>query len=99
MSRTVRNGPARLAPKLKQIRESLGLSQSEMVKRLGAEEIINRTHIANYERGEREPTLPVLLKYSKAANIYLEVLADDSLDLPVGILPCKDKSLGTFYKA
>lgn len=90
MSKTARKGPARLAGKLKQIRESLGLSQSEMVKRLDAEDTINRTHIANYERGEREPTLPILLKYSKVANIYLEILADDSLDLPAE-LPSKIK--------
>jgi transcriptional regulator with XRE-family HTH domain len=93
MSKTARKGPARLAGKLKQIRESLGLSQSEMVKRLEAEDIINRTHIANYERGEREPTLPVLLKYSRVANIYLEVLVDDELNLP-DKLPGEEKSIG-----
>ena len=97
MSKTARKGPARLAAKLKQIREALGLSQSEMVKRLDAEDVINRTHIANYERGEREPTLPILLKYSKVANVYLEVLVDDSLDLPDEI-PNKKKNLGIKVK-
>lgn len=82
-SKRVRNGPARLAEKLKQIRENLGISQSEMVRALGAEEIINRTHIANYERGEREPTLPVLLKYARLAGVSMDVLADDELDLTV----------------
>lgn len=82
MSKPVRRGPARLAEKLKQIREALGLSQSEMVRKLKAEEIITRTHIANYERGEREPTLPILLAYARAANIYVDVLIDDELNLP-----------------
>ncbi len=57
MNKRVRNGPVRLAAKLKQIRERLGFSQSDMVKRLDAEDLINRTQIANYERGERaDPT-------------------------------------------
>lgn len=98
MSKRARNGPLKLATKLKQIRERLALSQSEMVKRLDAEDWINRTHIANYERGEREPTLPILLKYSKTANLYLEVLADDSLDLAAGELPYRDKSPGVSSK-
>lgn len=92
--KTARNGPARLAEKLRQIREGLGLTQSEMVNALNAEDLINRTHIANYERGEREPTLPVLLLYARAANVYLEVLADDSLNLPPGTLPYSEKSEG-----
>lgn len=81
-SKPVRKGPARLAEKLKQIRESLGLSQSEMLTKLVAEEIITRTHIANYERGEREPTLPILLAYARAANVYVDLLIDDELHLP-----------------
>ncbi len=93
MSKPVRKGPVRLAAKLKQIRKCLNVSQSEMVKTLGAEDTINRTHIANFERGEREPTLLVLLKYAKTSNVYLEVLVDDSLNLPTE-LPSKEKSLG-----
>lgn len=90
MSKPVRRGPARLAEKLKQIRESFGLSQSEMVKRLNAEDIITRTHIANYERGEREPTLPILLAYARTANVYMEILVDDELNLP-NKLPSKKR--------
>ncbi len=74
MSKRARNGPVRLAAKLKQIRERLGFSQSDMVKRLDAEDLINRTHIANYERGEREPTLPILLKYAQSANVSANIL-------------------------
>lgn len=80
-AKVVRKGPERLAEKLKQIRENIGVSQSEMVNRLGAEDLINRTHIANYERGEREPILLVLLKYARLANIQMEVLVDDELEL------------------
>lgn len=87
-SKPVRRGPQKLAAKLKRIRESLELSQSEMVRRLGVEELVNRTHIANYERGEREPTLKVLLAYARTANVYMEVLVDDELNLP-DALPSK----------
>ena len=55
-----------------------------MVKRLEAKDVINRTHIANFERGEREPTLLILLKYARSVNISVDVLIDDEVDLPLG---------------
>jgi transcriptional regulator with XRE-family HTH domain len=81
-NKRARHGPQRLAAKLRQIREALKISQTEMASRLGFEELINRTHIANYERGEREPTLPALLRYAQIANVYVDALIDDSVDLP-----------------
>lgn len=85
--------PARLAEKLLQIRDALGLSQNEMLRKLGRDDVFDRTAISYYERGEREPPLPVLLEYARAANVYLEVLVDDSLDLPDKI-PSGRKSEG-----
>ena len=38
--------------------------------------------IHEYEKGTREPPLPVLLRYARLANVYLDVLVDDELDLP-----------------
>jgi DNA-binding XRE family transcriptional regulator len=87
--KVARRGPARLAEKLKAIRLGLGLSQNGMLQKLGFEDEYDRTEIAHYERGNREPTLPVLLAYARAANIFVEVLIDDSLDLPNEI-PSKD---------
>jgi transcriptional regulator with XRE-family HTH domain len=72
----------RLAEKLREIREKLGLSQNEMVSRMGLEGELTREEISAFERGTHEPNLLVLLAYSDAANISLEVLARDSLDLP-----------------
>lgn len=40
-----------------------------------------------------EPPLKVRLRYAEAAGVYLEVLADDGLDLPER-LPCVPKSHG-----
>lgn len=80
--KAARRGPARLAEKLKVVRIGLGLSQNGMLQKLGFAEEYDRTEIAHYERGNREPTLPVLLAYARAANIYMEVLVDDELNLP-----------------
>jgi transcriptional regulator with XRE-family HTH domain len=76
-----RNRPKRLAAKLLQIREALGLSQKQMAKRLG----IYRTHhhISKYERGKAEPFMEVLLAYSHLANVTMEQIIDDAVDLPL----------------
>ena len=74
-----RRRPKRLAEKLKQIREVLGLSQKEMAERLG----IHRTrhHISQYERGKAIPFLEVVLAYSRLANVTMNQIVDDDLDL------------------
>jgi transcriptional regulator with XRE-family HTH domain len=77
-----RRKPERLAEKLRQIRLAFGLSQSEMLKRLEAEDLIAYNEISKYELGLREPTLLVLLQYARAAGVYVDMLIDDSLDLP-----------------
>ncbi|MGA9998343.1 MAG: helix-turn-helix transcriptional regulator [Pyrinomonadaceae bacterium] len=74
--------PERLAEKLRQIRDALGLSQSEMHKRLGVGDSIEFKRISDYELGNREPPLMILLQYARTANVILDVLADDELDLP-----------------
>ena len=74
--------PERLAEKLRQIRLALGLSQTEMLKRLGLDEDMSYARISEYEQGIREPSLLTLLEYSHAAGVHMEVLADDNLDLP-----------------
>ena len=60
----------RLPIKLKEIRGKLGLSQNEMLQQIGYEENFDRSTISHYESGEREPPLPILLAYARAANIY-----------------------------
>lgn len=71
----------KLPEKLKAIREKLGYSQNEMLRALGYEEMFDRSTISHYESGDREPPLPVVLAYARAAGITMEVLVDDSLDL------------------
>ena len=90
MGRRARHRPERLAEKLRQIREAFGLSQNEMIRRMGAEELMAQNTISEFELGKREPPLLVLLKYAEVAGVCLDVLANDNLDLP-DKLPVKPK--------
>jgi transcriptional regulator with XRE-family HTH domain len=74
--------PERLASKLRQIRESLGLSQTQMLVRLGFEDTMHYGRISQYENDEREPTLMTLLAYVRVAGIHLEDIVDDDFELP-----------------
>lgn len=77
--------PANLAKKLRQIRRVLGLSQSELLRRLDAEELMHYGRISDYELGKREPSLWILLAYARVAGIHLEDLVDDSISLPTDL--------------
>lgn len=86
MGRSHRQRPVRLAEKLLQVRQLLSLSQSQMLKRLGAAgEKLHAPHISEYESGKREPPLQVLLGYARAAGIPIELLIDDVAELPVNL--------------
>jgi transcriptional regulator with XRE-family HTH domain len=74
-----RNRPTRLAEKLLQIREALGLSQREIAERLG--NYRTHHHISTYERGNAIPFLEVVLAYSRLANVSMNQIVDDDLDL------------------
>ena len=74
--------PARLAEKLKKIRENLGLSQSEMLRLLELDRKVYYTAISGYELGTREPPLPVLLNYARIARLCVDDLIDDKINLP-----------------
>jgi transcriptional regulator with XRE-family HTH domain len=74
--------PERLASKLLEVRERLGLSQNGMIRRMGLADRLVQAEISAYERGLREPPLYVLLEYAGAANVLVEWLIDDRIDLP-----------------
>jgi transcriptional regulator with XRE-family HTH domain len=82
-----RKRPARLAEKLLTIRQQLGLSQDGIIRHLGLQGEIERDYISKFERGVLEPTLVVLLAYSRAISStghgeFLEAIIDDSMSLP-----------------
>jgi transcriptional regulator with XRE-family HTH domain len=83
MSRASRQKPVRLAKKLRQIRDALELSQNGIIAKLGLTSEITQDYVSAYERGVREPPLPVLLKYARAAGVCVDVLIDDKQRLPV----------------
>jgi transcriptional regulator with XRE-family HTH domain len=82
MVKGVRPKPEYLAGKLKQIRLSFGLSQTEMLKRLGVDDLITYHRISDYELGKNEPSLMILLQYARAAKVSTDVLIDDEKELP-----------------
>jgi len=61
----------KLAKKLLQIREALGLSQNGLIERLELPDTIQQRNVSAWETGYREPNLLTLTKYAKAANICL----------------------------
>lgn len=90
MGKRPRAKPERLAEKLFQIREALGVSQGELFRRLDVEAFSELKRISDYETGKGEPPLPVLLRYARVAGVCVETLIDDDLDLP-DKLPAKPK--------
>lgn len=93
MGRSSRPKPTRLAEKLLQIRQALGLSQNGMLKQLGLDQDLFQGSISGYELGTREPPLTVLLKYAQTSGVWIDVLVDDELELPER-LPASPKSEG-----
>lgn len=93
MGQSSRPKPARLAEKLAAVRSALELSQNDLIRRLDLAEELTQARISAYERGVREPPLPVLLRYAQIAGVYVDVLIDDELDLP-SKLPAVNRSEG-----
>jgi transcriptional regulator with XRE-family HTH domain len=82
MGQTSRRRPAKLGEKLLHIRLALGLSQNEMIRHLGLADELSQSNISGFERGVREPSLLVLLRYARVAGVYADSLIDDSVSLP-----------------
>ena len=92
MGRQVRERPKHLANKLRTIRDALGddLSQNDIIAWMGLTGAIYQDYISAYERGLREPPLPILLRYAEIAGVCVDVLINDNLKLPAK-LPSKPK--------
>lgn len=77
--------PKRLGEKLRLIREELNLSQDGMFellqKYLKPGVRIHEGYISLYENQRRIPPLLTILAYSKAANVSVEAIIDDDIDL------------------
>jgi transcriptional regulator with XRE-family HTH domain len=98
MGSASRAQPKYLRSKLLRIREALGLSQTELGKLLGLDTEFARNYVSGYERGTREPTLEVLLRYSEISGCWMNALVDDEVELPP-CLPCQPMHEGTRQNA
>jgi len=78
-----RNRPKRLAEKLLQIRQALGLSQREMAERLAERAGVKITskNISKYERDKSVPFIEVVLAYARLADVLMNEIVDDDLEL------------------
>lgn len=93
MGRAARLKPSRLPEKLLHIRNTLGLSQNEIIREMGLDEVLYRNNISGFETGERVPQLLILLKYARVAGVCVDALIDDEVDLPKK-LPATPKHRG-----
>lgn len=85
MGQASRSKPTRLAAKLRETREALGLSQNQLIEFLGLTGELTQARVSAFERGVREPPATVLLSYARrclGSGAYLENLIDDKLELP-----------------
>jgi transcriptional regulator with XRE-family HTH domain len=89
--------PARLGEKILKIRRCLGLSQNGLIRYLGLWDGLFQGDISAYELGNRVPDLRTLLLLAHAAGVYVDVLIDDSLDMPEK-LPAAPRSAGVKRK-
>lgn len=74
-----RRRPKRLAEKLLEIRTHFGISQAELIRRLGID--IHYTNISKFEKNKNEPDLMVLHAYLNLAGVTFTEIVDDKIDL------------------
>jgi transcriptional regulator with XRE-family HTH domain len=71
-----------LAKKLKEVRLAYGWTQQQMATGLGRiPSAPDGAMISRYERGEREPSLFVLLAYGHVAGLVVDTFIDDRIGL------------------
>ena len=71
--------PQRLAEKLLAVRKRLGLSQSQLVRRIDPHMHYGR--VSEWESGKRHPGVLILLSYARLAGVHIDDLVDDNINL------------------
>ena len=87
MGQQPRRQQQRLPNKLRVIREFLKLGQVEMAKAIRSEILsyydrrynLKPGGISEYENGQREPNLFVLIAYARLGQVHLQSVADDRI--------------------
>ena len=94
MGRGAIKRPKKLGAKLGQVRKQIGVAQAkmaELLRQFGAEETTHSGYIADFETGQRVPSVFTLLAYSKITGISINCFVDDCLDLPEKIIPPENR--------
>jgi transcriptional regulator with XRE-family HTH domain len=73
--------PKNLPKKLKEIRLKAGLTRTAIIGALNYKAPLYPSQISQFERGERQPPLLLMLAYAELGRTCLCVLADDELSL------------------
>lgn len=82
MGSASRTKPKNLGQKLLVIRTNLGLNQIELAEKLSGDKTqLRKSDISRYESGLREPSLIILLRYARLADVAMEALVDDEIEL------------------
>lgn len=82
MGSAKREKPEFLAEKLLAVRNKLSLTLEQMADELSTDKIkLRKSDVSRYETGSREPSLIVLLKYARLADVYADALIDDKSEL------------------
>jgi len=69
---------------MRQIREGLGISQRQIVDALNYTATpLRASQISQYENGQREPTMMLVLAYARLAGVSTDVLIDDKMKLEI----------------
>lgn len=75
--------PRHLASKLRKARIKLGVTQQELAERLTTKRSpVYPGHVSEFERGKREPSLIVLLRYARQSRVSVDDLIDDDIEFP-----------------
>lgn len=85
MGRGKRTQPKRLKEKLRAIRSRMGMTLVELAESLKSHapnEFVDASYVSQFEKGKREPSLPILLAYSKLTGVSTNNLIDDDKKLP-----------------
>lgn len=98
MRRKPRETCQRLGAKLLQIRAAFKLTPTQLIDSIGMTGKLQVEHLEAYEQGRREPTALTLLRYARLANVRVEVLIDDALDLPVTLPRPKTRTRASVRK-
>lgn len=78
MGRAQRIKPVKLAEKLLSVRQKLGYNMPQMAEALSDDLItVHKQDIFRFENDQREPSLLIILRYSKLAEVSMETLIDD----------------------